>query len=405
AYKDSPKDKFIIVEYDITNDSTRTIPNLYASIFTDFDLQEYARNRADWDNARKMGYVYHYLNGMYAGIRLLTEQSPNYYAFNNNGSSGSINLYDSFTKTEKFTATSNGLLRTQAGMSGLGTDVSIAVGGTITNLAPQAMRKIAFAYVAGNSLAELQANADEALNTFLEVNTTPLPNIASNFVVCQGDNLVLAPTNGSTFDFYDSFPLTTPIHTGNSLTLYNITSNRTIYIVGRDRYYPSPVKVVNISVAPLHNAVLIATPYAGTTWLFEDYSGNISSSEWNFGDGNVAVGNPVVHTYAQAGSYQVTLKSTSLQGCEGTTTKTISVVLSLNEQPAPLQIYPNPAKEEVFVKGTNNFSWELLNVVGNIVQRGENHIRIRRELANGLYYLKITLPTQESRVFKLRLER
>ncbi|PKQ70011.1 S8 family serine peptidase [Raineya orbicola] len=406
AYKDSPKDKFIIVEYDITNDSTRTIPNLYAGVFTDFDLLEYARNRADWDNARKMGYAYHYLNGMYAGIRLLTTETPNYYAFNNNGSSGSINLYNGFTKAEKFTAISNGLLRTQAGMSGLGTDVSMAVGATISNLAPNAMRKIAFAYVAGDNLAELQANADEALNTFVQLNTTPLPDIASNFVVCSGKNLILAPTNGSVFDFYDSFPLTTPIHTGSSLTLTNITTNRTIYIVGRDRYYPSPVKVVNITVAPIHQAVIIATLYGGTTWLFEDYSGNVSSSEWNFGDGNTATGNPVVHTFAQTGNYQVTLKSTSLQGCESITSKNIGVVLSLDSfSSQTLQIYPNPAYEEVFVKGAENFSWELMNVFGDILQRGTHQIRLRREIVNGLYYLKIALPSGNCQVFKLRVER
>ncbi|WP_448528461.1 S8 family serine peptidase [Raineya sp.] len=405
AYQNAPKDKFIIVEYDITNDSTRTIQNLYASVFTDFDLQEYTRNRADWDNTRKMGYVYHYLNGMYAGIRLLTQETPNYYAFNNNGSGGSMNLYNGFTKTEKFTAISNGLLRTQAGTTGVGTDVSIAVGGTITNLAPQAMRKIAFAYVTGDNLTELQANADEALNTFLEVNTTPLPDIASSFIVCNGDNLLLAPNNGTTFDFYDSFPLTTPIYTGAALTLTNITSNRTIYIVGRDRYYPSPVKVVNITVAPAHNAVIVATPYAGTTWLFEDYSGNVSSSEWNFGDGNTATGNPVVHTYAQEGSYQVGLKSTNLQGCQDTTAKVISVVLALDSRVTDWQIYPNPAREEVFVKGVDTYSWELMNAFGNILQKGENQIRIREEVANGLYYLKINLPLGTSKVFKLRIER
>ncbi len=405
AYKNAPKEKFIIVEYDITNDSSRTIQNLYASVFTDFDLQQYTQNRADWDNTRKMGYVYHYLNGMYVGIRLLTEQTPNYYAFNNNGSGGSLNLYDGFTKSEKFTAISNGLLRTQAGTTGFGTDVSIAVGGTIANLAPQAMRKIAFAYVTGDNLTELQANADEALNTFLEVNTTPLPDIASSFVVCNGDDLVLAPSNGTTFDFYDSFPLTTPIHTGSSLTISNITANQTIYVVGKDRYYPSPVKILNITVAPVHHAVIVATPYAGTTWLFEDYSGNVGSSEWNFGDGNTATANPVVHTYAQEGTYQVWLKSTSLQGCKDTTTKTISAVLALDSEFANLQIYPNPVKDKIFVKGVNNFSWELINMFGSVLQRGENQILLGNEIANGLYYLKINLLTGVSKVFKLQVQR
>lgn len=409
AYKNAPKDKFIIVEYDITNDSSRTIPNLYAALFTDFDVIDYARNRAGWDNTRKMGFVYHYLNEMYAGIRLLSEQTPNYYAFDNNGIDGSINLYNGFTKAEKFTATSGGLLRLQAGTSASGNDVSISIGGTISNLAPHAMRKIAFAYITGDNLSELQANADEAFNTFLENNTTPLPDIPSNIGVCKGADVTLAPTNGNLFDFYDTFPLTTPIHTGSSLTLSNVTSNQTIYIVGRDRYYPSPVKTVNITLNPEHKAVIVATPYAGTTWLFEDYSGNVGSSEWDLGDGNTATGTFVVHTYSQEGNYQVSLKSTSSQGCKDSTSKTISVVLSLKQNANQLiKIYPNPVQNELFVEGVQHFSWELINILGGIVQKAESQtsdIFIPESVAKGLYYLKIVTPTRESYIFKIQINR
>ncbi|KOY87312.1 hypothetical protein AD998_15170 [bacterium 336/3] len=401
AYQASPNNKFIIVEYDITNDSTRTIQNLYASVFTDFDLSTYTQNRADWDNTLKLGYAYHSSGNLYAGIKLLTTQTPNYYAFNNNGSSSSLNLYDGFTKTEKHTAVSNGLARTQAGTSGLGTDVSLATGGTITNLAPNETRKIAFAYVVGDNLTELQENAQFAQDKFIEVNTTPLPNIASLLTVCNQGSITLAPNNGVLFDFYDSFPLTTPIFSGSSLTLNNLINNQTIYIVGKDKLYPSTTKTVNIQVAPLHKAQIVATPYLRTEWFFEDYSTNATNSIWDFGDGSTGTGKYVRHTFPTTQNYTIKLISSNTLGCIDSTTKTISVVASLDKDLENIIVYPNPTENKVFIKGIVNIQWQLQNVWGNIVLKGRENEFDLKVLPSGLYYLQIKNLSGSIKTFKI----
>jgi len=401
AYKDSPNNKFIIVEYDITNDSTRTIQNLYASLFTDFDLATYTQNRANWDNTLNLGYAYHSSGSVYAGIKLLTTQTPNYYAFNNNGSSSSLNLYDGFSKTEKHTAISNGLARTLAGTSGAGTDISMALGGTISNLAPNETRKIAFAYVAGDNLAELQENAQYAQDKFVEVNTTPLPNIASNFIVCNAGNLVLAPSNGILFDFYDSFPLTTPVHSGSSLSLSNLSGTQTIYIVGRDKLYPSPTKTVTIQAASLYKVEMIATPYLGKEWLFEDYSTNSTSSVWDFGDGTTATGKQVRHTFPNPQSYTVKLVSSNAIGCKDSTTKTLSVIASLDREFATIKIYPNPTDSQIRIDGLDNFSWELTNIWGTALLSGKENELDLKALPAGLYYVKITTLSGSSKTYKI----
>jgi hypothetical protein len=401
AFSDAPNQKFAIVEYDITNDSTRTIQNLYASLFTDFDLLNYNQNRAFWNASLNLGYALHSSGTLYAGIKLLTDQTPNFYAFNNNGSAGSMNLYDGFNKTEKHFAVSNGIARASAGTSGLGTDVSMALGGTITNLAPQQTRKIAFAYVVGNSLSELETNAQLAQDKFVEVNTSPLPDIANNFLVCYGDTLTLAPTNGITFDFYDSLPLTTPIATGSSLTLNNLTSNQTIYIVCKDKLYPSPVKTVTIQVAPPHQAVIVATPMWAGQWLFEDYSENWASSEWDFGDGGTATGRTVTHQFASLGNYEVKLISTSVQGCKDTTSQIISVTTALDEVWQKASIYPNPTDKEIFIKGLTNFEWKLQNNLGILLLRGREEKINTQNLPAGLYYLTIILPEGKEHTWKI----
>ncbi|MDX1904220.1 MAG: S8 family serine peptidase [Thermonemataceae bacterium] len=399
AFKNTPNENFAIVEYDITNDSTRIIPSLYTSVFTDFDIDNYAQNKADWDNTRKMGYAYNNANNLYAGIRLLTTETPNYYAFNNNGSSSSINLYDGFSKNEKFTAIANGLARTQAGMSGSGTDISLVVGGTMTNIQPQETRKIAFAYIAATNLADLQAISDTAQRVFIDKNTSPLPNIADELIVCYGDSLVLAPDNGIKFAFYDSFPLTTPVYVGSNLTLYGLQASQTWYIVCLDRFYPSPTKNVQITVAPLHETTIIATLSGKNEWLFEDYS-NAVSSVWDFGDGNTGVGRYVRHTFND-GDYEVSLISTNVLGCRDTATYQISAVTDLDAILEKVKVYPNPAEKEIFVEGINNYTWEICNNWGIAILRGkDDKIIAINTLPQGLYFLKI-YQNGQNKVFKI----
>jgi len=57
---------------------------------------------------------------------------------------------------------------------------------------------------------------------------------------------------------------------------------------------------------------------------------NITSYQWTFGDGQTGTGSNLIHTYAQAGTYQVTLTvSTSDGNCSDEITQTVTV----NEQP------------------------------------------------------------------------
>ncbi|MCW2527025.1 MAG: hypothetical protein JWM76_1885 [Pseudonocardiales bacterium] len=58
-----------------------------------------------------------------------------------------------------------------------------------------------------------------------------------------------------------------------------------------------------------------------------DPDGTIASYAWNFGDGATASGVTASHTYAVAGSYQVTLTLTDNKGAVGTLTKTVATNL------------------------------------------------------------------------------
>lgn len=56
-----------------------------------------------------------------------------------------------------------------------------------------------------------------------------------------------------------------------------------------------------------------------------DADGNIASYDWSFGDGGTATGVTASHTYAQAGTYTITLKVTDTTSLVSTTTKNVTV--------------------------------------------------------------------------------
>jgi PKD repeat protein len=58
----------------------------------------------------------------------------------------------------------------------------------------------------------------------------------------------------------------------------------------------------------------------------EDTDGSIESYEWSFGDGNTDTGPNVEHTYADPGTYTVSLKTTDNAGDSTTTSETLNLV-------------------------------------------------------------------------------
>ncbi|HEX6332629.1 MAG TPA: PKD domain-containing protein, partial [Flavisolibacter sp.] len=90
------------------------------------------------------------------------------------------------------------------------------------------------------------------------------------------------------------------------------TRDMTVYVVDEtvDFTISSPVVCKNVPVQ-----------FASTGMN----AANISSWSWDFGDGSVASAHPVSHAYSAAGTYQVTLTATDLNGCVGTKTRPVTV--------------------------------------------------------------------------------
>ncbi|MCS6980597.1 MAG: S8 family peptidase [Flavobacteriales bacterium] len=164
AWNNPGDQNFIILDYVIKNTGSSHLANVYAGLFANWRIlngQAFTwDNVAAWDASRNLGYVYSSLNpqGGYAGIKFLGYTPPAYYAFNNDGAGGSINVYDGFTTAEKWQALSNGVSRPT---SSPGTTSSL-IGTGPFDIAAGAYARVSFALVVGDNLGQLQAAADAA---------------------------------------------------------------------------------------------------------------------------------------------------------------------------------------------------------------------------------------------------
>lgn len=193
---------FVVLEYSLKNLTADTLKPLYAGIFTDWDLPNpdgAARNAADYDTTRALGYCYALgqptpaaVPAQYAGIRLLRGGTPAVYSINSSAPAGSpVRLADGFSLAEKFLTLSSGTARAQrsAGLPA-GADVTQVVGTRIARLAPGDSTTVAFAVLVAPTLAQLQASADAAASTYATVLPTRLASATPHF------NVYPNPTTG-----------------------------------------------------------------------------------------------------------------------------------------------------------------------------------------------------------------
>jgi hypothetical protein len=202
AWATAGRRDFVILEYSLKNLTADTLKPLYAGIFTDWDLPNpdgAARNAADYDTTRALGYCYALgqptpasVPAQYAGIRLLRGGAPAVYSINSSAPAGSpVRLADGFSLAEKFLTLSSGTARAQrsAGLPG-GADVAQVVGARIARLAPGDSTTVAFAVLAAPTLTQLQASADAAASTYAAVLPTRLASTTPHF------NVYPNPTTG-----------------------------------------------------------------------------------------------------------------------------------------------------------------------------------------------------------------
>ena len=141
-----------------------------------------------------------------------------------------------------------------------------------------------------------------------------------------------------------------------TLTHNGQTASDTTWVV----IYPKPVANFTATTACVGNATLFDA--SSSTTNPPGY--NIANYEWNFGDGTTGSGVTTSHTYAQAGTYTVTLNVSDADGhCSDVAIQTVIVV--------------NPTAENYYVTICEGESYTFNGV--NYTQEGEYPITIQTE--------------------------
>ncbi|MEO8664913.1 MAG: S8 family serine peptidase [Ignavibacteria bacterium] len=164
---------YVIMKYKIKNTTASAIDNFYVGLFSDWDVgASGALNKADWDAANQLGYIWRNDNNpvTYVGMSLLSAANANYWAIDNeqNIVGNPWNIYDGFTDAEKFQALSSGLGRQQAGGT-TGRDVANVIGSGPYTIPAGSEITVVFALLAGDNLADLQANCIAAKTKYTTV--------------------------------------------------------------------------------------------------------------------------------------------------------------------------------------------------------------------------------------------
>ncbi|MFQ5598945.1 MAG: S8 family serine peptidase [Candidatus Krumholzibacteriia bacterium] len=164
----APNDDYITIQYTIRNDGGATLNGLYAGWYFDWDIDgaTFSTNSTSYDAGRGLGYVWDSGTGPDAYIGIMTLSSPGTTSYRgiwndqDHPSNPSWGVYDGYTDSEKWESLSGGIAFTDAGPA----DVSNTIATGPFDIAPGDSVIVAFAILGGNSLADLQANADAAQN-------------------------------------------------------------------------------------------------------------------------------------------------------------------------------------------------------------------------------------------------
>ena len=188
------QNKYVIFEYCIRNKSNNNLQNVHVGMFTDFDIMDGNTNKAGYLSNKKLGYAYKD-GGTYFGVQLLSNETPFYYAFNCDGTSGSININDGFTESEQYQSMKNGISRSSAPYG----DVATMIGASGLNIPIGDSVYVTFALVAGDNLSDITASATNAISKYKDLRGVKVALSYLSDIKCNGANdgkITLSLSNG-----------------------------------------------------------------------------------------------------------------------------------------------------------------------------------------------------------------
>jgi len=235
------------------------------------------------------------------------------------------------------------------------------------------------------------------------------------------DNIIQGISVGYS-DYYGS------LLAGQEITNIDNLCNGKYYLVGHfdpDSVFVELDKSNNVTSIPINltkqqdnccvsNFEEIVASNDGLIYEFNDLTQPIPSSwTWDFGDGNYSNAQFPVHTYAAAGTYQVSLTTENDSSCVNSYSKSVTVVFSTDvtntiTKPSKISLYPNPFDDfsslNMSLDKTSLVNVDLYNVLNQKIKtihqdgflnEGNHSFEIHVE-ENGIYFIKVKIDSKIS---------
>ncbi|MBI5324201.1 MAG: S8 family serine peptidase [Ignavibacteriae bacterium] len=178
-FNDSISKDFIIIVYDIINNSGYDTDSMYAALFLDWDIgPSGSYNQTLYENSRVFGYTKNVRDTSYpmVGVCMLSKPNLNFIAIDNGGDGVYPGIWDGFPNSEKWVFMSSGMLRQKSRV----TDASMVIGAGPIKMMKDDTARVTFSIFGGKNLDDLIEEArlsrEKAFNLNLADSTFyPLP--------------------------------------------------------------------------------------------------------------------------------------------------------------------------------------------------------------------------------------
>lgn len=172
SFTEAPDNQYIILEYNFINYTESLIEGFRTGLFFDLDIGASGSNFAKYDNEGNFGYSYLSGSDIDApryGAAVISNDKYGFHAINNGDSeSGNIEIYNDFTKYEKWTSISSGLTVTETGPN----DASMVTACGPFDIESQDTLTVAFVLAAGNGLSNLREQITQARIKYNQIVTS-----------------------------------------------------------------------------------------------------------------------------------------------------------------------------------------------------------------------------------------
>lgn len=215
AYSEVPDDKYILVEYEVKNKTAASLDGIYVGLFSDWDIDENSKDITRYDEVNRMGYVYGKSSGSkYAGVKLLKSVvPPAYYPLSYQVTGDPLETGGGFSLAEKYQTLSSGIKSVGLGGSPAnGYDVMFVIGSGPHNIPANGSVKVAFAFIGGDNLQDLQTSATAAEARY---------NTLLNPVILPSEGLLLKQNYPNPASDRSTIEFSIPKEDQTSLTLFN----------------------------------------------------------------------------------------------------------------------------------------------------------------------------------------